>query len=230
MVTLRFVGLIFTAAIGFSASVWAEDVKGRFESLRQGRPVLAIGPIFSQLLKTSLPAGFEPVSFEKTNGPFYIRESVLNGETVENWSQMISVTGMKDLALKPGLTPKTVLDSMVQGFRSKCPFSFNTLPLSEGANGTVDSAVAVISCGASPAKGAGNSSEVALIAVIKGQADFYTVQWAERAPTSNVPVPIDAKKWSDRLKQLGPVKLCPIIPGEKAPYPSCAGDGQKKPA
>jgi hypothetical protein len=229
MIAPRSLGLIFTVVLGFSGPAWCEDAKSRFELLRQGKPVTTIAPIFGQLLKTGLPVGFEPISFEKTNGPFYIRESVLNGETVQNWSQMVTTTGMKDLALKPGLTPKIFLDGMAQGFRRKCPFSFNTLPLNDSVIGGSEAAVAVVSCGITPAKGAENHSESALIAVIKGQADYYTVQWAERAAPSSTPAAIDGKKWTERFNALKPIKLCPIIPGEKMPFPSCVGSGEKKP-
>ena len=228
----RRVALVFVlvTALGWYAPARSGDVKNPIERLReQGAPVRMIAPIFSQLLVTSLPQGFELVSFEKTKDQFYIRESVLKGETVDHWRQMISTTGMKDLALKPGAAPKSVLEIMVGGFRRKCPFSFNTLALDQSPINGSDVAVAVASCGVSPADGAGNVSETALIAVIKGQSDFYTVQWAERAEPSNAPVAIDAKKWTERFKQLGPMQLCPIVPGEKMPYPSCVGSGEKKP-
>ena len=29
-------------------------------------------------------------------------------------------------------------------------------------------------------------------------------------------------KWQARLRQLQPIRICPIQPGERAPYPSCA--------
>jgi hypothetical protein len=194
-----------------------------------GHSVRTISPIFSQLLVTGSPQGFELISFEKTRDNFYIRESVLKGENVNDWHQMITVTGMKDLASRPDATPKIVLNRMAEGFKRGCPFSFNIQAVSESPIGGSDASVAVISCGASAAT-AGKTSEAALIAVIKGHADFYTIQWAERAAPSNAPVPIDMKKWTDRFKALGPIKVCPIVPGEKAPYPSCVGDGQKKPA
>ena len=67
-------------------------------------------------------------------------------------------------------------------------------------------------------------SEVALIVAVRGSADVYTIQWAERAPGAAKPA-IDAKwqdKWKDRLSKLNPIMFCTIVPGEAAPYPSCA--------
>jgi hypothetical protein len=185
--------------------------------------VKTISPIFSQLVVTGSPQGFVPAS-EKTKAEFYIRESVPKGETVDNWTQMITVTGMKGFSSNPQATPKAVLNNLAGGFKRACPDSFNVQVMSENPIGGFDTAVAVVSCGISPTT-AGKTSETALITVIKGQADFYTLQWAERLAPSVTPMSIDPKKWAARLKEMGPFKLCPIVPGEKAPYPSCTESG-----
>ena len=68
----------------------------------------------------------------------------------------------------------------------------------------------------------GAHSESALLIAIKGAADYYTVQWAERGPASPRPIAFDEAMWNERFDKLGPIKLCPIKPGEPPPYPSCA--------
>jgi hypothetical protein len=73
---------------------------------------------------------------------------------------------------------------------------------------------------------AGNGTDVrskaALIVAIRGSADIYTVQWAERGALT-AKADVKPAKWQDRLKRLAPMKLCAIIADEKAPYPSCIG-------
>ena len=64
------------------------------------------------------------------------------------------------------------------------------------------------------------SGETALIVPVKGQSAHYTLQWAERGPTIGK-IAIDEAKWLERLRQLQPIRFCPIVPGEAAPYPSC---------
>src|SRR5258705_12772525 len=59
-----------------------------------------ISPIFGQLVTFSMPANFVVVS-ENSNGPSYIREAVLKGETVNRWTQMITVTGAQGLVSGP---------------------------------------------------------------------------------------------------------------------------------
>ena len=178
-----------------------------------------ISPIFGQLVTFSMPANFVAVA-ENTNGPNYIREAVLKGETVRSWTQMITVTGAKGLAGNPKVSPETFAGSIVGGFKSACPDSFTAHGFGPAKFGEQDAYVAVASCGWVET-GADKHGETALIVAIKGRADYYTLQWAERAPTAGK-APIDETKWVARLRQLQPIRLCPIVLGERAPYPSCA--------
>jgi hypothetical protein len=181
-----------------------------------------ISPIFGQLVRFSLPSTFAAVSFEKTNGPSYIRESVLKGETVEAWTQMITVTGAKGIAANPQVTPQSFAVSMAGGFKKACPDTFAVKPLGAVKFGDQDGFVAVVGCGRIEST-ADKHGETALIIAVKGSADYYTVQWAERAPSSPEKPAIDETKWQERLNKLQPIRFCPIVPGETMPYPSCVG-------
>jgi hypothetical protein len=112
---------------------------------------------------------------------------------------------------------------MVGGFKSACPDSFAAQGFGPTKFGDHDAYVAVASCGRVESS-ADKHSEVALILTVKGSADYYTLQWAERTPASSKPV-IDEAKWKERLRHLQPIRLCPIVPGEAAPYPSCVNKG-----
>lgn len=179
-----------------------------------------VAPIFSQLVAFTLPVGFTTVA-EDGNGKSYLREAVLEGETVEHWTQMVTVTGARGLSAVPNLTPRAVASSIADGFQSACPGTYSEAGLPEGkAGGGYEQFAAVVSCGASPGTG-GTTSESALVVVIKGEKDYYTIQWAERAAPSNAPIQLNQAKWSSRLARLLPINLCPILPGEAPPYPSC---------
>jgi hypothetical protein len=106
-------------------------------------------------------------------------------------------------------------------FKNACPDTFAAEGLGATKFGGQDAFVAVASCGKVD-QSSDKHSETALIVAIKGRADYYTVQWAERTGPSGKPA-IDAAKWQARLRQLQPIRLCPIEPGETAPYPSCVG-------
>lgn len=178
----------------------------------------AISPIFSQLLMMSHPAGFKP-AFENAKGDRYIREAIRTGDTLEAWTEMITVTGARDGAKKPGATAQAFVQQIGGGFQKACPDTFSSRVIGATQFGRHDAFIAIVGCGA--VKAGTSRSEAALLIAIKGDADMYTIQWAERGPASTTfKVEID-DKWATRLKSLGPILLCPIVPGEKAPYPSC---------
>ena len=177
-----------------------------------------ISPVFGQLVAFSMPSGFVVVS-ENANGPNYIREAVPKGETVDRWTQMITVTGVKGLAGNPKVSPESFTGSIAGGFKAACPDSFTAKGFGATTFGDQDAYVAVASCGRVESS-ADKHSETALVVTVKGNADYYTLQWAERGPAAGKSA-IDEAKWQARLRQLQPIRLCPILPGERAPYPSC---------
>jgi len=177
-----------------------------------------IAPIYGQLLSFSFPREFKS-AYAKANGPSYIQESVPEGETVDEWTQMITVTGVKGLASKPDFSPKKFAEDMAGRMKGRCPNSFSAASIFDGKIGGHDAFAAVLSCGTSPL--AAGHNESFLVTVIKGDSDYYTVQWAERAEVSSTPIAIDTARWLERFKKLGPIKLCQIVPGEAAPYSSC---------
>lgn len=190
----------------------------------EGPPTVfkVISPIFSQLVTFSMPSTFVVVG-ENAKGPSYIREAVLKGETAGHWTQMITVTGAKAMVANPKVSPETFAASIAGGFKSACPDTFAAKGVGPAKFGDQDGYVALASCG-SVVSAPDRHSETALVVAVKGSADYYTLQWAERTPASGKPV-IDEAKWLKRLRQLQPIRLCPIVPGEAAPYPSCVNKG-----
>ena len=218
--------LFFTLALAISAwtvgaSASAQEKAGSsIEDLRaQGYSVSSVTPVFSQLVRLPMPKGFV-VAFENTSGGGnqYIWEAVLKGETTAKWSQMITLTGAKGLAANPNLTPRLLIERIAGGFKRDCPDSFFAKGIGAMKVSGHDAFSALASCGTS---GKEKQSETALLFAIKGSNDYYTVQWAERGTGSLQPIPPDDSKWAERFKILNPIRLCPIVPGEAAPYPSC---------
>ena len=177
-----------------------------------------ISPIFSQLVSFAMPSNFTAV-FENTKGGHYIREAVLKGETPERWTQMITVTGEKGMTLTPGASPEIFASTIAGGFKSACPDSFAARPFGAMTFGRFEGFAAVIGCGRIDS-GPTRHSETALLITLKGTTDYYTIQWAERGPEADEPL-VNDERWQARLRELSPIDLCPIVPGEAAPYPSC---------
>ncbi|QWV95821.1 hypothetical protein KP003_10840 [Geomonas nitrogeniifigens] len=115
-----------------------------------------------------------------------------------------------------------IINCIAGGFKQACPTSFNGAGLGAFKIDKFDAFAAVVGCGVANPTG-DLYSETILLIVIKGESDYYTIQWAERSAASQTPIKFDDAVWADRLKRLTPIKLCPIIPGESAPYPSCVG-------
>ena len=178
-----------------------------------------ISPIHGQLVRFSMPSNFVG-AFENVNGGSYIREAVLKGETVKAWTQMITVTGAKGLAGNAKVTPESFAASIAGGFKKACPDTFVAKQFGAAKFGDQDGFVAVAGCGRVETS-ADKHAETALIVAVKGSADYYTIQWAERTPSSADKPAIDDAKWQERLGKLKPIRFCPIVPGEPAPYPSC---------
>jgi len=200
-------------------SVFGSHAQG--EEQRAGAPAAftAISPIFSQLVMFSLPASFTTV-FEQPSQAQYIREAVPKGETVDKWSQMITVTGAKGLGLNPQISAQSFAANIAAGFKRACPDTFAVKPMGQTRISGQDAFVAVASCGKVDAS-AEKHSEAALIVAIKGTQDVYTIQWAERTAASAENLTIDEGLWKGRLAKLAPIRVCAVVPGEAAPYPSC---------
>jgi hypothetical protein len=188
---------------------------------KEGYTVRAITPIFSQLVSIAIPGDLEMKFEDNKHAGQYLQEYVPKGETVEKWTQMVTVTGAKGLAANPRLTPQAFLSLLAQGFNKACPASYAATGLGDQRIGDATAFAAVVSCG-SVSVTDGPHSESTLMLVIKGTDDYYTIQWAVRGAASATPLVLDEAEWRARLQKLQPIKLCPIVPGEAAPYPSCA--------
>lgn len=179
----------------------------------------AITPVFSQLVTMPVPQGFAPV-YEAANDTNYINEAVPAGESVDDWSQMITLTGAKGQSTgNPGEDAAGFGNYLAGLYQGACPASFSVVPLDAplipGANSSL---AAFIACGDNGMA----HSEAMVLLVIVGAADIYTLQWAAHGPLSSGPLAFDPAEWMPRLAEFGATaRLCDPVPGEAAPYPSC---------
>jgi hypothetical protein len=179
-------------------------------------------PVFSQLVVFSLPPEFKSgkPTYEKNSGSFYIREQVPEGETLGKWSRMITLTATRGLAANPDATPQAMLARMTADFQRNCPDTFSSAaPGSQKVDG-YDAYEVIVSCGRVQSDKQ-SYSDSAIMLSVRGANDYYTLQWTERGRDSTQPLSIDVAYWTRQLARLNPIRLCPIVPGEAAPYPSC---------
>ena len=192
------------------------------ESPAEPHPAV-VTPVFTQLVMFSVPPEFksQKPAYERNSGSFYIREQVPDGETLGEWSRMITLTGTRGLATNPNVTPQAMLARMSADFQRNCPDSFSTAAPGPQKVDGYDAYEVIVSCGRVPSAKE-SYSESAIILTVKGSNDYYTLQWTERGRDSAATRPIDVAYWTKQLARVNPIRLCPIVPGEGAPYPSCA--------
>jgi hypothetical protein len=159
----------------------------------------------------------EPTTYRKAKPE---SDRLLEGETVDRWSQMITVTGAKGLAANPDASAESFVERIASGFRSACPDSYSAKALGARKISGRDAFVILAGCGTAPSDGT-RHSESALLIAIKGASDFYTIQWAERGPASIRPIAFDDATWADRFDKLNPIRICRLMPREAPLYPSC---------
>jgi hypothetical protein len=191
--------------VSFCAVVKAEDVA--IPQSPNAKPVRGIVRVYSQIVSYAVPAGFVG-AYTNDSGTHFILEQVPEGETVNKWTQMITVTGDSGAVSYPGLTNEMFYESIAKNFRRDCPHSYSSNVLSHEKVGDHDMLVAVVGCGTAYPTGE-QYSEEALVIVIHGKEDYYSIQWAERSKASPAPLPLDRTKWGDRLKRLKPIELIP---------------------
>ena len=181
-------------------------------ALAQGTTI--VSPVYDQLVAIPVPTGFA-AGFEREQGGAYILELVPPGERVEDWTQLITVTGSRGSADKLSVTD--MASTLADGYQAACPGSFTAHKL---APPKVQGARAVfagyLGCGS-----VGGHAEAMVFVVLQGKSDLYTLQWAEHGPAVDHPVEPDAAIWRLRADSLGLARLCDKVAGEQPPYPSC---------
>jgi hypothetical protein len=181
----------FAWALAMMALIATTASRAEGPAPKSGTPasMTAISPIFGQLVRFSMPSKFTGVS-EETRDAFYIREAVLKGETLEAWTQMITITGSRGMAGIANFSPQKLAARIALGFKKACPESFALKDLGETKLGEQDAYMAVAACGKVNSSADGHS-ETALIVAVGGSTDAYTVQWAERRPQARSSADID---------------------------------------
>jgi hypothetical protein len=158
---------------------------------------LAAAPSQAQLKGENLlvipPAGFK-VGYRGTNNGINMVEWVPAGETVQNWSEMVTVQIFNKRA---DLDPAQFLGRLQQQWLAACKGSKPASVLTGKANGYTASMM-MLHC---PLLAATGKPETTMFRAIKGNDSFYVVQRAVRAVASPDQV--------EKMKQyLGEVSVC----------------------
>ena len=167
--------------------------------------------LFSQVFVARIPNW--KVVFEKPSPRHYIMEWVPAGQTLETWTEMITVQGLKDLARQPNLKAESVLGTLAGQIQKVCVPKFIGRSLGNSTIDSFEASRALIGCGELPAdhptgikKGQG---EIGYYIAIKGTNDVYVIHRSMRgAAFEPAALPVsqaDLDRWEQELQ---PIKLC----------------------
>jgi hypothetical protein len=67
------------------------------------------------MVAISYPQGLK-ASYENATASQHTQESVLEGESVDRWAQMIILTGAKNISANPSITPELFVRQIASGF------------------------------------------------------------------------------------------------------------------
>ena len=173
-----------------------------------------VRPVFAQKVELSVPANFA-LGYETEEAGYHLSELVPQGQSVDAWGQMITLTGRQDMAAQMTLIDEA--NRLAGNYQGACPDSFASQPLPApeiaGARGSF---AAYLGCG-----DVGGQSEAMVFVIIGGAEEVYSVQWAERGLGLEATLNPNMAVWNERLRMLAATRLCAVVAGEEAPYSPC---------
>jgi hypothetical protein len=146
-----------------------------------------------ETLLMPLPPGFVLGTSGMENG-MAIQELVPKGETVDDWTRMVTVQVFHGLAVKD---PDSFAEELGQRWGWSCPGGKST-KLQGGTENGYPTALWRFTCVLNPGSG---KPETMWVKAIGGQDSFYSVQYAYRQKESDTLAP-------SALGYLGQVKVC----------------------
>lgn len=200
----------------------SDSVCSRFARSKPIEKTTAVTPIFGELFAMSLLPQFREQGTQ-TRSDTFIRSMILNTDENASWTQRVLLMGIKLTSKEEPQFARERVVAVAESFKQACPSSFFARGLSSGKINSGHEVYAMLaSCGThtmTQTKTA--TSETTLVLVIRGDRNYYVLQWSERgAPSVTALVP-DLEMWKQRITKLGPFVICPEKEGEGAPYPSC---------
>ena len=135
--------------------------------------MLAQAALLPESLDAPTPPGFV-VGHEQSNGAQSIKESVPKGESVQDWSRMVTVQHFSGLA---AVGPRVILDRLGQLMTQACPGA-TLSAVGDAPNGNHAGGSLRVDC---PSNSATVKPETMFARAIAGDTTLYLVQYAFRS-------------------------------------------------
>jgi hypothetical protein len=165
----------------------------------------AAAEFINENLLTTLPSGYH-VGFEDKNNSRQIAEWVPAGETVDNWTEMVTV----QIFYRLKVPPDAFMRDLEKRWRGDCPGARDAQPIASVVENGYPSLVWLLNCPQNPATG---KPEITWFKAIQGNDSFYVVQKAFKFAPSKEQI----TKWVGYLKAVRvcdsrlPDRACPQV-------------------
>jgi hypothetical protein len=158
---------------------------------------LAVRPAAAELvnenLLAGLPSGYK-VGFHDKQSNLDMTEFVPAKETVENWTEMVSVQIFYGLKI----TPEQFMRSLESRWRGACPGAGDAQPVVGGPENGYQTLLWILDCPKNPGTG---KPELTWFKAVQGNDSFYVVQKAFKFTPNKEQI----TRWIDYLKA---VRVC----------------------
>jgi len=159
------------------------------------------GELVNENLLVGAPAGYK-VGFQDKTGKLQMIEWVPANETVQNWTEMVTVQIFYGLKI----APEPFMRDLEARWRKGCPGAGDARPIANGVEGGYPALVWILDCPKNPATG---KPELTWIKALQGNDSFYAVQKAFKFMPSKEQV----VHW---VKYLKAVRVCDSRLAERA--------------
>jgi hypothetical protein len=153
----------------------------------------AAAAFINENLLTAAPSGYH-VGFRDKNDDRLITEWVPAGETVENWTEMVTVQLFYHLKV----SPEAFMNNLEARWLRSCPGADRAEPIANAAENGYPTLVWLLSCPQNPVSG---KMEITWFKAVQGNDAFYLVQKAFKFAPSKEQI----TRWVGYLKA---VRVC----------------------
>lgn len=206
--------LIIVIALCLATMAWADQKESNYVPIKNipddAKTIISITPIYSQKLSHMLPIGWIPV-FDKVQGERYIIEYVPKGQSINNWTEMITVIGFKGAAKIA--KPIDAILSTSNNIKKVCPSNHIYSSIGTTKVDGYSGYEAIVGCAEMPnshragiSKGQG---EIAYYLAIAGDQEIYFIQKAIRSEAflKSRP-PLTPENYKEFISSIFPISLC----------------------
>lgn len=202
--------IIYVLIVILSNQLYAGDLVRVNKIPEDIKSIKAVIPIFSQKVSFELPIGWKP-AFQDHKSDFYMIEFIPKNESIENWSNLILVQGIKNLSDK--ITPEKYLDNLSIRFKSICG---DRMIYNKIGNLSIDgyhAFSAILGCSEMPMSNETGinqgQSEIGYYISIQGKKDIYLIHKSMRGKSFNLKQsPLTKQNYKDYISNLLPIELC----------------------